>query len=193
MAIHPIILSGGSGTRLWPLSRSMYPKQFIRLLDGQGPTFLGATLRRLRPDAGFAAPTLISNNDHRFLVREELEQANRRVPTRSSWSRSRAIRRRPLRSRHWLSWRRIRTAFWSSCRRTTPFRMKRASSRRYVWRPSVAAHGKLVLFGIKPTSTAHRIRLHPAGDGARRIQWPGLHCRCLRRKTRCGHGATLSR
>ena len=74
--IHPIILSGGSGTRLWPLSRSMYPKQFIRLLDGQGPTFLGATLRRLKPEAGFAAPTLISNNNHRFLVREELEQAH---------------------------------------------------------------------------------------------------------------------
>lgn len=73
--IHPIILSGGSGTRLWPLSRSMYPKQFIRLIDGDGPTFLGATLRRLKPEAGFAAPTLISNNNHRFLVREELEQA----------------------------------------------------------------------------------------------------------------------
>jgi mannose-1-phosphate guanylyltransferase/mannose-6-phosphate isomerase len=53
----------------------MYPKQFIRLLDGQGPTFLGATLRRLKREAGFAAPTLISNNNHRFLVREELEQA----------------------------------------------------------------------------------------------------------------------
>jgi mannose-1-phosphate guanylyltransferase/mannose-6-phosphate isomerase len=54
----------------------MYPKQFIRLLDGQGPTFLGATLRRLKREAGFAAPTLISNNNHRFLVREELEQAH---------------------------------------------------------------------------------------------------------------------
>ncbi len=74
--IHPVILSGGSGTRLWPLSRAMYPKQFIRLLDGEGPTFLGATLRRLTTEAGFAAPTLISNNNHRFLVREELEQAH---------------------------------------------------------------------------------------------------------------------
>ncbi len=73
--IHPVILSGGSGTRLWPLSRSMYPKQFIRFFDGQGPTFLGSTLRRLKSEAGFAAPTLICNNNHRFLVREELEQA----------------------------------------------------------------------------------------------------------------------
>jgi mannose-1-phosphate guanylyltransferase/mannose-6-phosphate isomerase len=54
----------------------MYPKQFIRLLDGEGPTFLGATLRRLTTEAGFAAPTLVCNNNHRFLVREELEQAH---------------------------------------------------------------------------------------------------------------------
>lgn len=73
--IYPIILSGGSGTRLWPLSRSMYPKQFIRSFNGQGQTFLGATLLRLTPDAGFSSPILLCNNDHRFLVREELEAA----------------------------------------------------------------------------------------------------------------------
>ncbi|HVY41939.1 MAG TPA: mannose-1-phosphate guanylyltransferase/mannose-6-phosphate isomerase, partial [Hyphomicrobiaceae bacterium] len=73
--IHPVILSGGSGTRLWPLSRSMYPKQFIRFFNGNGPSFLGATLRRLSADAGFAAPILLCNNDHRFLVKEELEAA----------------------------------------------------------------------------------------------------------------------
>ena len=72
--IHPVILSGGSGTRLWPLSRSMYPKQFIRFFNGQGPTFLGATLQRLRSEAGFGNPILLCNNDHRFLVSEELER-----------------------------------------------------------------------------------------------------------------------
>ncbi|MGE5512619.1 MAG: mannose-1-phosphate guanylyltransferase/mannose-6-phosphate isomerase [Bacteroidota bacterium] len=73
--IHPVILSGGSGTRLWPLSRSMYPKQFIRFFNANGPSFLGATLHRLSADAGFAAPILLCNNDHRFLVKEELEAA----------------------------------------------------------------------------------------------------------------------
>lgn len=73
-AIHPVILSGGSGTRLWPLSRSMYPKQFIRFFNGEGPTFLGATLCRLASEAGFANPILLCNNDHRFLVNEELER-----------------------------------------------------------------------------------------------------------------------
>lgn len=74
--IQPVILSGGSGTRLWPLSRSLYPKQFIRFFDDQGGSFLGATLRRLDTDAGFEPPILLCNNDHRFLVKEELEQAN---------------------------------------------------------------------------------------------------------------------
>lgn len=72
--IHPVILSGGSGTRLWPLSRSMYPKQFIRFFNGQGSSFLGATVKRLADTAGFAPPTLLCNNDHRFLVKEELDR-----------------------------------------------------------------------------------------------------------------------
>ena len=74
-AIFPVVLSGGSGTRLWPLSRAMYPKQFIRFFSGQSATFLGATLSRLKPEAGFAQPILLCNNDHRFLVREEIERA----------------------------------------------------------------------------------------------------------------------
>ncbi|MGL4396152.1 MAG: mannose-1-phosphate guanylyltransferase/mannose-6-phosphate isomerase [Hyphomicrobium sp.] len=73
--IFPVILSGGSGTRLWPLSRAMYPKQFIRFFNGQSATFLGATLTRLKTEAGFAQPILLCNNDHRFLVREEIERA----------------------------------------------------------------------------------------------------------------------
>lgn len=68
----PVILSGGSGTRLWPLSRAMYPKQFIQFFDGDA-SLLGATLRRVGD--GFSAPIVICNNDHRFLVREELERA----------------------------------------------------------------------------------------------------------------------
>jgi len=79
-ALYPVILSGGSGTRLWPLSRAMYPKQFIRFFDDGEPSFLGATLSRLPPSDGFAAPVLLCNNDHRFLVREELERA-RITPT----------------------------------------------------------------------------------------------------------------
>jgi len=151
MAIHPIILSGGSGTRLWPLSRSMYPKQFIRLLDGQGPTFLGSTLGRLRPEAGFAAPTLISNNNHRFLVREELEQANLSAneiilePVARNTAPAIAVAALAVMetdpdgilvvmpSDH---------AIQDEARFVEAVRLA----------ANVAAHGKLVLFGIKPTS-----------------------------------------
>lgn len=73
--VTPVILSGGSGTRLWPRSRSMYPKQFIRFFDDQETSFLGATLRRLPPASGFGAPIVSCNNDHRFLIKEELEAA----------------------------------------------------------------------------------------------------------------------
>ena len=73
--IFPVILSGGSGTRLWPLSRSMYPKQFIRFFNGQETSFLGAALARLPQTDGFEQPILLCNNDHRFLVREEVDRA----------------------------------------------------------------------------------------------------------------------
>jgi mannose-1-phosphate guanylyltransferase / mannose-6-phosphate isomerase len=70
--IFPVILSGGSGTRLWPLSRTMYPKQFIPF-NGRQESFLAATLKRLATDKGFAAPSILCNNDHRFLVKAELD------------------------------------------------------------------------------------------------------------------------
>jgi mannose-1-phosphate guanylyltransferase/mannose-6-phosphate isomerase len=72
-AIYPVILSGGSGTRLWPLSRAMYPKQFVRFSSTQAASFLAATLIRLKPGEGFAPPTIVCNGDHRFLVQGEAE------------------------------------------------------------------------------------------------------------------------
>ena len=73
--VYPVILSGGSGTRLWPLSRASYPKQFIRFFKDQTSSLLVATLRRLGAEQGFAPPVVVCNNDHRFLVRDEAEQA----------------------------------------------------------------------------------------------------------------------
>ncbi|HZT49744.1 MAG TPA: sugar phosphate nucleotidyltransferase, partial [Hyphomicrobiaceae bacterium] len=74
-AVHPVVLSGGSGTRLWPLSRAMYPKQFIRFSSAQAQSFLSATLLRLPASAGFADPVIIGNNDHRFLIEDEARRA----------------------------------------------------------------------------------------------------------------------
>ena len=70
--IVPVILSGGSGTRLWPLSRQLYPKQLLPLLGKD--TMLQATLRRLDGIEGLAAPIVVCNEAHRFLVAEQLRQ-----------------------------------------------------------------------------------------------------------------------
>jgi len=67
----PIILSGGSGTRLWPLSRKMYPKQFLSLLHDE--TMLQKTLSRL-DGLEHTAPTVVCNNEHRFIVAEQARQ-----------------------------------------------------------------------------------------------------------------------
>lgn len=69
----PIILSGGSGTRLWPLSRELYPKQLLSLV-GKG-TMLQETLARLSGVRDVGAPIVVCNEHHRFLVAEQLLQS----------------------------------------------------------------------------------------------------------------------
>jgi mannose-1-phosphate guanylyltransferase / mannose-6-phosphate isomerase len=71
----PLILSGGSGTRLWPLSRAMYPKQFINSFSGEGASFLEMTLKRLDAMPELSAPLILCHNDHRFLVKDQLDRA----------------------------------------------------------------------------------------------------------------------
>lgn len=73
MQIQPVILSGGSGTRLWPLSRAGYPKQ-LQVLHGEG-TLLQQAATRLSGDAAFASPLVICNDDQRFLIAEQLREA----------------------------------------------------------------------------------------------------------------------
>jgi mannose-1-phosphate guanylyltransferase/mannose-6-phosphate isomerase len=69
--ITPIILCGGSGTRLWPLSRKSYPKQFVPLV-GDKTLFQGSALRMTGPE--FAAPIVLTNSDFRFIVTEQLQE-----------------------------------------------------------------------------------------------------------------------
>ena len=67
--ITPILLCGGSGTRLWPLSRKSYPKQFAGLLGEE--SLFQASARRLAGD-GFGAPVVVSNTEFRFIVAQQL-------------------------------------------------------------------------------------------------------------------------
>ncbi len=72
MTLYPVILSGGSGTRLWPLSRAALPKQLLPLASDR--TMLQETVTRLAGLADCGAPLVICNNDHRFLIAEQLRE-----------------------------------------------------------------------------------------------------------------------
>ncbi len=69
----PVILSGGSGSRLWPVSRESFPKQFWGLLNHDHSMIVETALRGRGP--GFAAPVIVCNNEHRFVVAEQLRGA----------------------------------------------------------------------------------------------------------------------
>ncbi len=66
----PVVLSGGSGTRLWPLSRGQYPKQFLALVSNH--TMLQDTVLRLNGLSGLKPPIAVCNEDHRFMLAEQL-------------------------------------------------------------------------------------------------------------------------
>jgi len=70
--VYPVILSGGSGTRLWPLSRSHYPKQLNRLIGNL--SLLQQTAQRVSAPALFHPPVVIANHEHRFFVALALDE-----------------------------------------------------------------------------------------------------------------------
>jgi len=78
MQIIPVILSGGSGTRLWPLSRKQYPKQYLPLAGDN--TMLQETILRLSGLDNLADPIIVCNADHRFLVAEQCQQIDIKNP-----------------------------------------------------------------------------------------------------------------
>ena len=77
MLIQPVVLSGGSGTRLWPLSREKYPKQLLPLIGDD--SMLQATVRRLENLAGaqVAPPMIVCNEEYRFVIAEQLRLMGR--------------------------------------------------------------------------------------------------------------------
>ena len=71
--IYPVILSGGVGSRLWPISRSLYPKQLLPLVS-ELPMMLETALR-VRGGEDFAAPIIVSNDEHRFIIAQQMRDA----------------------------------------------------------------------------------------------------------------------
>ena len=76
LKIVPVILSGGTGTRLWPLSRASYPKQYLSLINNENKSMLQLTVERLKGLKNIDNPILICNEEHRFILAEQLRQLN---------------------------------------------------------------------------------------------------------------------
>ena len=72
----PIIMCGGSGTRLWPLSRESFPKQFISLSSNQSKSLLQKTQVRIMQLTNVDSPILVCNEEHRFIVAEQIRELN---------------------------------------------------------------------------------------------------------------------
>ncbi len=72
----PVILSGGSGTRLWPLSRESFPKQYLKLNENNNFSLLQNTYLRLKGLNNLKSPIIISNEDQRFIVAEQMRSIN---------------------------------------------------------------------------------------------------------------------
>ena len=74
LKILPVILSGGSGTRLWPLSRSSFPKQYLKIDDREKYTLLQKTVKRIEGIKNLEHPIIICNEEQRFIVAEQLRE-----------------------------------------------------------------------------------------------------------------------
>ena len=74
--IIPVILCGGTGSRLWPLSRKSYPKQFLSISDKSNKSLLQSTQERIMKIKGIENPILICSEEHRFLVAEQMREIN---------------------------------------------------------------------------------------------------------------------
>ena len=72
--IIPIILAGGSGSRLWPLSRKSFPKQFINLINDDEYTLLQRTYKRIENIKNICKPIVICNEEHRFIVAHQMKE-----------------------------------------------------------------------------------------------------------------------
>ena len=70
----PVILCGGTGTRLWPLSRESYPKQYLSLIQNDEKTLLQKTLKRISKIKSISCPIFITNEEHRFIIAEQIRQ-----------------------------------------------------------------------------------------------------------------------
>jgi mannose-1-phosphate guanylyltransferase/mannose-6-phosphate isomerase len=145
----PVIMAGGSGTRLWPLSRELYPKQFLPLLSER--SLLQDTLRRAARIAGAAPPLIVGAEAHRFLIQEQLEQTGVSGATVMLEPESRSTAPVAAVAAHFVAqqYGPDAVAFLLSADHT--FRDEQRFVEAVNTGAALAAGGRIVTFGIKPT------------------------------------------
>ena len=74
--INPVILCGGSGTRLWPLSRKSFPKQYLSFMSRNNKSLLQETYERISKIENIMNPILVCNEEHRFIAAEQMREIN---------------------------------------------------------------------------------------------------------------------
>ena len=74
--IIPIILAGGKGSRLWPLSRESFPKQFHKLIEEDKFSLLQRTFKRIESLENLTKPIIVCNEEHRFIVGDQMKEIN---------------------------------------------------------------------------------------------------------------------
>ena len=74
--ITPVILCGGKGTRLWPLSRASFPKQYLEINPEESISFFQETINRIKSYDDIENPIVVCNEEHRFIVAEQMRQIN---------------------------------------------------------------------------------------------------------------------
>lgn len=147
MKIHPVILSGGSGERLWPLSRAHYPKQLLPLASDR--TMLQETALRVADPAHYAPPLVITSNEHRFIVAEQLQEIGvipRHIilePVGRNTAPAAAVAALSLRDDD-------PTALMALLPSDHVVRNQEAFAAAMAKAVAAAAHGALVTFGIRP-------------------------------------------
>jgi mannose-1-phosphate guanylyltransferase/mannose-6-phosphate isomerase len=146
--LYPVILCGGAGKRLWPLSRQAYPKQLLPLLSDR--SMLQETAARTRDVLGLRSPVLLCNDEHKFLISEQLAAIGIQPSAILCEPASRNTAPALTAAAHWLRERDPQAVML-----TLPsdhYIGDDASFAAAVLRASVAAAaGRLVTFGIKPT------------------------------------------
>ncbi|SFF54458.1 mannose-1-phosphate guanylyltransferase / mannose-6-phosphate isomerase [Fontimonas thermophila] len=146
--ILPVLLAGGSGTRLWPLSREHYPKQFLTLLGER--SLLQDTALRAQAIPGALPPLVICNEQHRFIVAEQLRQAgigNARIllePTARNTAPAAAVATHFAAREYGPDTQVFLMAADHAIAEQAAFQRAVAAAR-------AAAHGRIVTFGITPT------------------------------------------